>query len=136
MKKRGRPKGYVMGKESRNKISQKLKGRKLTQEHRRKIAIAMIGNKNRVNKDKRTFIDDLYEEHVSDYSDEDVGAWIHKHREELLTSSGILSEYNMFSLGYMEVFVEDIASVLVDTRTPELILGLKSECKNIEDFYA
>lgn len=127
MRKRGRPKGYVMSDESRSKISQKLRGRKLTREHRRKIAIAMIGNKNRVNKNKRTFIDDLYEDHVSDYGDEDVGAWIHANREQLIMSSGILSEYNLFSLNYIEVHVEDISSILVDTLTPELLIGLKPD---------
>lgn len=46
-KKRGRPSGYVMSQESKDKISAKLKGRKLSDEHRKNIAKAMKNNKNR-----------------------------------------------------------------------------------------
>lgn len=45
--KRGRPEGYVMTEESKKKISDKLKGRKLSPEHRQKISEAMRGNGNR-----------------------------------------------------------------------------------------
>ena len=46
VKKRGRPTGYKMSQESKDKISAKLKGRKLSDEHREKIAKAMLNNNN------------------------------------------------------------------------------------------
>ena len=46
-RKRGRPAGYVMSDESKKKISNKLKGRSLSEIHKRKISEAMKGNNNR-----------------------------------------------------------------------------------------
>ena len=124
MRKRGRPKGYIMSDSSRFKISSKLRGRTLSAEHKRKIAIAMIGNKNRVNVNKRTLIDDLFDTYVKCYEDDDIGAWIHKHAEVILTTSGIMSEYQVSSKGFVEIHVDDISNLWVDDLTPELVLEL------------
>lgn len=53
MVKRGRPEGYVMSESSKLKISRKLKGRTLSEEHKRHIAIAMVGNKNSLGKPRK-----------------------------------------------------------------------------------
>ena len=124
MRKRGRPKGDIMSDNSRSKISDKLRGRTLSIEHKRKIAIAMIGNKNRVKCDKRTIVDDMFDTYVNNYSDEDVGRWIHVHADDLLTSSGIMSEYQTSSKGFVEIHVEDISNLWVDDLTPEVLLEL------------
>ena len=121
---RGRPKGYIMSDASRIKISEKLRGRRLTDEHKRKISISMMGNQNRVNPNKKNFLDDMYDEYVENYSDENVGRWIHEHSDDLLTSSGIISEYTISSLSFIEINVEDVSNVLSDSLTPEIVMNL------------
>jgi len=49
-KKRGRPAGYVMSKESKQKISDSLKGRKFSEKHKKNLSKSMMGNTNRKNK--------------------------------------------------------------------------------------
>jgi len=127
MKTRGRPKGYVMSETSRIKISDKLRGRSLTEDHRRKIARAMVGNQNRLNHNKRTIVDDLMDDYVDGYADENVGAWIYEHRHELVTSSGVMSEYRLSSMSFIEINVEDINNILVDGLTPETIMDLRPD---------
>lgn len=121
---RGRPTGYVMSDASRIKISEKLRGRCLTEEHRRKISLAMMGNQNRVNPNKKNFLDDLYDEYVENYVDEDIGKWINEHAEEILTSSGVISEYTISSLSFIEINVENLSNILSDTLTPEMIMDI------------
>ncbi len=134
---RGRPIGYVMSKASRLRISQKLRGRSLTEEHKRKISIAMIGNQNRVNPNKRTVMDDLFDEYADTYGDESLGIWLNEHKEEILTTSGIMSEYKLSSMSFIEINVEDISNILVDSLTPETIAFIMPDYMDkLEECYA
>lgn len=95
--KTGRPEGYTVLEETKEKISKAMKNIKKTQEHKDSIAKSMIGNTNRKGKTTRiqkTIVDDMYDEYVKDYSDENIGRWIHEHAEELLHSN-ILSEQDL-----------------------------------------
>ena len=132
---RGRPKGYVMSEVSRLKISEKLKGRCLTEEHKRKISLAMMGNQNRVNHNKKNLLDDLYGEYAEDYCDEEVGQWIHSHAEEILTLSGVLSDYKLSSLSFIELNVDDISSIVADSITPETIAIILETVGSKEEFF-
>jgi len=119
LKKRGRPSGYVMSEVSKRKISLKLKGRVLSEEHRFKISDAMIGNTNRSKRNSPTFIDDLYNDYVRRYKDENIGVWIDRVRDELLLCSGIFSNRQLSSYSFMELSVDDIDQFSGDSINPE-----------------
>ena len=129
--KRGRPSGYIMSEESKRKISLKLKGRILSDDHRHKISIAMVGNTNRSKKNSPTFIDDLYIEYVSDYSEENVGAWIASVRDKLVLCSGIASNRRLSSYSFMELHVDNIDQFCGDFVDPESLLLLSETIKEM-----
>lgn len=120
--KRGRPSGYVMSAESKKKISLKLKGRILSEEHREKISRAMIGNTNRSKKGSLIFLDDLYRDYASEYSGEDLGQWISSTREKILLCSGIFSDRKLSSYSFMELSVTDVDQFRGDAIDPEALL--------------
>lgn len=129
--KRGRPSGYVMSEASKRKISLKLKGRVLSDDHRHKISIAMVGNTNRSKKNSPTLIDDLYIEYVSDYSEEDIGAWIASVRDKLVLCSGIASNRRLSSYSFMELHVDNIDQFSGDFVDPESLLVLSETIKEM-----
>ena len=120
--KRGRPSGYIMSTISKMKISFKLKGRVLSEEHRHKISKAMMGNTNRSKKNSSTFLDDLYNDYAGDYSDEFLGQWISSVRDKLLMCSGIFSNRRLSSYSFMELNVDDIDQFGGDSIDPEALL--------------
>lgn len=122
VRKRGRPSGYIMSEVSKKKISLKLRGRILSEEHRLKISIAMMGNTNRSKRNSPTFIDDLYTDYIKDYSDENIGQWISGIREQLLMCSGIFSNRELSSYSFMELSVDDIDQFRGDSIDPEALL--------------
>ncbi|MEA3340241.1 MAG: NUMOD3 domain-containing DNA-binding protein [Chloroflexota bacterium] len=129
--KRGRPSGYVMSEVSKRKISLKLKGRILSDDHRYKISIAMIGNTNRSKRNSPTLIDDLYIEYVSDYSEENIGAWIASVRDKLVLCSGIASNRRLSSYSFMELNVDNIDQFSGDFIDPESLLILSETIKEV-----
>lgn len=122
VRKRGRPSGYIMSEVSKKKISLKLRGRVLSEEHRLKISIAMMGNTNRSKRNSPTFIDDLYNDYIKDYSDENIGQWISSIRDKLLMCSGIFSNRELSSYSFMELSVDDIDQFRGDSIDPESLL--------------
>lgn len=129
--KRGRPSGYVMSEVSKRKISLKLKGRILSDDHRHKISIAMVGNTNRSKKNSPTLIDDLYIEYVSDYSEENIGAWIASVCDKLVLCSGIASNRRLSSYSFMELHVDNIDQFCGDFIDPESLLILSETIKEM-----
>lgn len=129
--KRGRPSGYVMSESSKRKISLKLKGRILSDDHRHKISIAMVGNTNRSKKNSPTLIDDLYLEYGSDYSKENVGAWITTVCDKLILCSGIASNRKLSSYSFMELHVDNIDQFGGDSIDPEALLILSETIKEM-----
>lgn len=127
--KRGRPSGYVMSEVSKRKISLKLRGRVLSDDHRHKISIAMVGNTNRSKKNSPTFIDDLYMEYVSDYGKENLGVWISSVRDKLVLCSGISSNRRLSSYSFMELTVDNIDQFSGDFIDPESLLILSETIK-------
>ena len=134
--KRGRPSGYIMSEESKKKISLKLKGRILSDAHRHKISIAMVGNTNRSKKNSPTLIDDLYIEYVSNYSDENVGAWIATVCDKLVSCSGIASNRRLSSYSFMELHVDNIDQFSGDWIDPEALLILSETIKEMKEMKA
>lgn len=130
--KRGRPAGYVMSEMSKKKISVKLKGRILSDEHRHKISVAMLGNTNRLKKNSPTFIDDLYADYVSNYSDENVGIWIKSVLDKLELCSGIVSNRKLSSYSFMELHVDSIDSFSGDFVDPESLLILSEAAERLK----
>ena len=120
--KRGRPSGYVMSEVSKMKISFKLKGRVLSEEHRYKISKAMMGNTNRSKKNSPIFLDDLYNDYVINYKDESIGQWIYSVKDKLLVCSGIFSNRRLSSYSFMELGVDDIDQFSGDSMDPETIM--------------
>lgn len=129
--KRGRPSGYIMSEESKRKISLKLKGRILSDDHRHKISIAMVGNTNRSKKNSPTLVDDLYVEYVSEYSDENIGAWIASVNDKLMLCSGIASNRRLSSYSFMELHVDNIDQFCGDCIDPETLLILAETVKEL-----
>lgn len=129
--KRGRPSGYIMSEESKRKISLKLKGRILSDDHRHKISVAMVGNTNRSKKNSPTLIDDLYVEYVSEYEDEDIGAWIASVHDKLVLCSGISSNRRLSSYSFMELHVDNIDQFCGDCIDPETLLILAETVKEL-----
>ena len=129
--KRGRPAGYVMSEISKKKISIKLKGRVLSDEHRHKISVAMLGNTNRLKKNSPTFIDDLYTDYVSNYSDENVGIWIESVLDKLELCSGIMSNRKLSSYSFMELHVDSIDNFSGDFIDPESLLILSEATERL-----
>lgn len=131
VRKRGRPSGYIMSEISKKKISLKLRGRVLSEEHRLKISIAMMGNTNRSKRNSPTFIDDLYNDYIKDYSDENIGQWISCVREKLLMCSGIFSNRELSSYSFMELSVDDIDQFRGDSIDPEALLLISEAIKEL-----
>ena len=131
VRKRGRPSGYIMSEISKRKISLKLKGRVLSEEHRFKISKAMMGNTNRSKRNSPMFIDDLYNDYIKDYSDEDIGKWISSVKEKLLMCSGIFSNRELSSYSFMELSVDDIDQFRGDSIDPEGMLLLTEVIKEL-----
>lgn len=129
--KRGRPSGYIMSEESKRKISLKLRGRILSDDHKHKISVAMIGNTNRSKKNSPTLIDDLYNDYVSDYSEENVGAWIATVCDKLALCSGIASNRRLSSYSFMELSVDNIDQFCGDGINPEALLVLAETIKEM-----
>jgi hypothetical protein len=132
IKKRGRPSGYIMSEISKRKISLKLKGRVLSEEHRLKISIAMMGNTNRSKRNSPTLIDDLYNDYIKDYSDENIGQWISSIREKLSMCSGIFSNRELSSYSFMELSVDDIDQFRGDSIDPEALLLISEVIKELD----
>lgn len=132
-KKRGRPSGYIMSEISKRKISLKLKGRVLSENHRFKISKAMIGNTNRSKKNSSTFIDDLYDDYIKDYSEENIGKWISETKEKLLLCSGIFSNRKLSSYSFMELSVDNIDQFRGDSIDPEALLMLSETIEELGD---
>jgi len=129
--KRGRPSGYVMSEASKRKISLKLKGRILSDEHRHKISIAMMGNTNRSKRNSPTLIDDLYTEYVSNYGEENIGAWIASVRDRLALCSGIASNRKLSGYSFVELHVDSIDQLRGDFIDPESLLILSEKIKGM-----
>jgi len=132
VRKRGRPSGYIMSEVSKKKISLKLRGRILSEEHRLKISIAMMGNTNRSKRNSPTFIDDLYNDYIKDYSDENIGQWISGIREQLLMCSGIFSNRELSSYSFMELSVDDIDQFRGDSIDPEALLLISEAIEELD----
>lgn len=128
--KRGRPAGYVMSEQSKKKISQKLKGRILSDEHREKISRAMVGNTNRSKKGAPLFLDDLYNDYVHEYSDEEIGQWITETKDQILLCSGIFSNRKLSSYSFMELSVDNIDQFYGDFIEPEALLLVSEVIKS------
>lgn len=131
VRKRGRPSGYIMSEVSKKKISLKLRGRILSEEHRLKISIAMMGNTNRSKRNSSVFIDDLYNDYIKNYSDENIGQWISSVREEILMCSGIFSNRQLSSYSFMELSVNDIDQFRGDSIDPEALLLVSETIKEL-----
>ena len=131
--KRGRPSGYVMSEESKEKISLKLKGRVLSEDHRLKISKAMMGNTNRSKKNSPLFIDDLYNDYANRYADESIGVWITSVRKKLMTCSGIFSNKKLFGYSFTELSVEDIDQFHGNDADPELLLLVSEIVSGFKD---
>jgi hypothetical protein len=129
VRKRGRPSGYIMSQISKRKISLKLRGRILSEEHRFKISLAMMGNTNRSKRNSPMFIDDLYNDYVRDYGDENIGKWISSVKKELLMCSGIFSNRELSSYSFMELSVDDIDQFRGDSIDPENLLLISETIK-------
>lgn len=118
---------------SKRKISLKLKGRVLSENHRLKISRAMIGNTNRSKKNSSTFIDDLYDDYIKDYSEENIGKWISGVKEELLLCSGIFSNRKLSSYSFMELSVDNIDQFRGDSIDPEALLLISETIEELGD---
>jgi len=120
-----------MSEVSKKKISLKLRGRILSEEHRLKISIAMMGNTNRSKRNSSVFIDDLYNDYIKNYSDENIGQWISSVREEILMCSGIFSNRQLSSYSFMELSVNDIDQFRGDSIDPEALLLVSETIKEL-----
>lgn len=131
--KRGRPSGYIMSEVSKQKISLKLKGRVLSIEHRNKISLAMMGNTNRAKKNGPIFLDDLYNDYVRDYGEEELGRWISSVKDDLLSCSGIFSNRKLSSYSFMELGVDDMDQFSGTVIDPETLLIVSETIKEMEE---
>jgi hypothetical protein len=131
--KRGRPAGYVMSKVSKMKISFKLKGRVLSEEHRHKISKAMMGNTNRSKKHSSNFLDDLYNDYAGEYENESIGQWISSVKEQILLCSGIFSNRKLSSYSFMELNVDDIDQFGGDSIDPESLMLVSEVIKEMRE---
>ena len=92
-----------------------MKKRILTDEHRKKISESVMGNQNR-RENYDTVVDDLYKDYVKDYSDEDVGKWIHDNKEALEKMDGVHTDWKMEGFKWKEVPCSNIDNVIYKRR--------------------
>jgi len=91
-----------------------------------------MGNTNRSKKNSQMFIDDLYNDYVSNYSEENTGVWISSVKEELLMCSGIFSNRKLSGCSFMELSVDDIDQFKGDSIDPEGLLILSETIKELK----
>lgn len=119
---RGRPLGYKLSRESREKIRQKRLGVRHTEETKEKISKSLSA----YFKSRDPLTSTL--EYDYRYSSSEVCGWIDSHSNSINACEGVLTNRRIVYLSQMEqAFGEDIERFFSHNMTPEFILLLKEE---------
>jgi len=119
--KRGRPQGYRLSEESKNKIRISRFGTHHSEETKNKISKSLI----KYFKEK----DPLSESMRYDYKDFSKGVddWILDNKEELDRTEHVMSEKKIFFLGQLEICAGFDINNFSHETTPEFLILLKEE---------
>lgn len=120
-KKRGRPRGYKLSEETKDKIRQSRIGRSHSKETKNKISKSLTKHFRRQDP-----LADSIEREYSDNLDE-VGNWICDAEEDLNSLDDVMTTKRLFYLNQIEVtFGQDIER-FCHNATPEFLLMLKED---------
>jgi len=126
IKKRGRPVGYELTDESKNKIRQSRLGKPHSKETKNKISRSLI----RYFRKRDPVSNGLENEYK--YFPKEAKKWLADHRDEIDNTDDIISNKRIVYLGQLEVCYGSDIENLCHLMTPEFLLMLKEELAALE----
>lgn len=115
----GRPKGYKLSKESREKIRQHKLGSRLSKKTKDKISSSLSAYFRR----KRLLADSLKEEYIE--SSEEAANWIENNKKSIDDSDNIITKRRLTAISHIEINLGFDINNIGHNADPEFILLLK-----------
>jgi hypothetical protein len=124
VKKRGRPTGFELSDESKDKIRQSRIGKAHSRETRNKISRSLI----KYFKKRDPVSDGLSSEYK--YFPREITNWLYEHKSELDGTDNIMSNKRIMYLSQLEVCYGSNIENFCHSSTPEFLLLLKEELED------
>lgn len=122
-KRRGRPKGFRLSDESRQKISKSKEGQRHTQETKDKISRSLILYFRKINP-----LSDEIERRYCRMDDDEACGWVHDVRDDLNNLHDVLTDRSMRNTRRIELTCGNYIEFFGHEMTPEVILLFKEYC--------
>ena len=128
-KQRGRPYGYRLSEETKDKIRRKRLGRHHAQETKDKISKSLT----KFFKSRDILSDSMGNEYI--YISEDASKWVYDNSDELDKDDlNIITERKLSYLRQVEMsFGNDIEQIFGHNSNPEFLMMLKEELQSLKD---
>lgn len=127
-RKRGRPLGYRLSEETKDKIRQKRLGSSHSQETRNKISKSLLAYFK-----KKNALSVSMEVEYGDFPEEAVD-WIYENSEDINASEDVVPEKKLSSMKQLEICLgSDIEFLFGHSTTPEFLILLKEELEERGD---
>jgi len=133
-KRRGRPKGFRLSEESKQKISKSKEGQRHTQETKDKISKSLILYFRKLNP-----LSEEIEKRYCRCDDDDTCGWVHDVRNDLDSLTDVMTDRSLRNTRRIELTCGNFIEFFGHNVTPEMIVLFKEFCKlnglNPDDAY-